>query len=54
MAELKLEQLSKVFGDQTVVRDLNLTIPQGRSLRYWGRVAAVKRRRYAFWQGLRS
>jgi len=29
MAELKLEQLSKVFGDQTVVRDLNLTIPQG-------------------------
>lgn len=29
MAELKLEQLSKVFGDQTVVRDINLTIPQG-------------------------
>ena len=29
MAELKLEQLSKVFGDQTVVRDVNLTIPQG-------------------------
>jgi len=29
MAELKLEQLSKLFGDQTVVRDINLTIPQG-------------------------
>lgn len=29
MAELKLEQLCKVFGDQTVVRDINLTIPQG-------------------------
>lgn len=29
MAELKLEQLSKAFGDQTVVRDINLTIPQG-------------------------
>lgn len=29
MAELKLEKLSKVFGDQTVVRDINLTIPQG-------------------------
>ncbi|PJR64585.1 ABC transporter ATP-binding protein [Raoultella sp. T31] len=29
MAELRLEQLSKVFGNQTVVRDLDLTIPQG-------------------------
>lgn len=29
MAELRLEQLSKVFGNQTVVQDLNLTIPQG-------------------------
>ncbi|HKS33175.1 MAG TPA: ABC transporter ATP-binding protein [Enterobacteriaceae bacterium] len=29
MAELRLERLSKVFGDQTVVRDLSLTIPQG-------------------------
>lgn len=29
MAELKLEGLSKTFGEQTVVRDLNLTIPQG-------------------------
>jgi len=29
MAELKLEQLSKLFGDQAVVRDINLTIPQG-------------------------
>jgi len=29
MAELSLESLSKTFGDQTVVRDLNLTIPEG-------------------------
>lgn len=29
MAELKLEQLSKIFGDQVVVRDINLTIPEG-------------------------
>lgn len=29
MAELKLERLSKTFGDQTVVRDLSLTIPEG-------------------------
>lgn len=29
MAELKLEQLSKVFGEQSVVRNINLTIPQG-------------------------
>lgn len=29
MAELRLERLSKVFGNQTVVQDLNLTIPQG-------------------------
>lgn len=29
MAELKLESLSKTFGDQTVVRDLSLTIPEG-------------------------
>ncbi|WAH51118.1 ABC transporter ATP-binding protein [Pseudescherichia vulneris] len=29
MAELKLESLSKTFGDQTVVHDLNLTIPEG-------------------------
>jgi len=29
MAELSLESLSKTFGDQTVVRDLSLTIPEG-------------------------
>lgn len=29
MAELRLEQLRKTFGDQTVVQDVNLTIPQG-------------------------
>ena len=29
MAELKLERLNKVFGEQAVVRDLNLTIPEG-------------------------
>lgn len=29
MAELKLERLNKVFGDQAVVRDLSLTIPEG-------------------------
>ncbi|YCI81726.1 ABC transporter ATP-binding protein [Enterobacteriaceae bacterium] len=29
MAELKLERLSKDFGDRTVVRDLSLTIPEG-------------------------
>jgi iron(III) transport system ATP-binding protein len=29
MAELKLERLSKVFGEQAVVRDLTLTLPQG-------------------------
>ena len=29
MAELKLEGLSKTFGEQSVVCDLNLTIPQG-------------------------
>ena len=29
MAELKLEGLSKVFGEQAVVRDLTLTLPQG-------------------------
>ena len=29
MAELSLEHLSKTFGDQTVVRDLSLTIPEG-------------------------
>ncbi|QTF10116.1 ABC transporter ATP-binding protein [Brenneria izadpanahii] len=29
MAELKLEQVSKKFGEQTVVRDLSLTIPAG-------------------------
>lgn len=29
MAELKLERLSKAFGDHAVVRDLTLTIPQG-------------------------
>jgi len=29
VAELKLESLSKTFGDQTVVHDLNLTIPEG-------------------------
>ncbi|SUG29921.1 spermidine/putrescine transport ATP-binding protein PotA [Salmonella enterica subsp. arizonae] len=29
MAELRLEQLSKIFGNQTVVRKLDLTIPQG-------------------------
>ncbi|CAI8802177.1 ABC transporter ATP-binding protein [Kosakonia sp. YIM B13611] len=29
MAELRLEHLSKAFADQMVVRDLNLTIPQG-------------------------
>jgi len=29
MAELKLESLSKTFGDQTVVRNLSLTIPEG-------------------------
>ncbi len=29
MAELILERLNKVFGEQAVVRDLNLTIPEG-------------------------
>lgn len=29
MAELSLESLSKTFGDQTVVRNLSLTIPEG-------------------------
>jgi iron(III) transport system ATP-binding protein len=29
MAELRLDKLSKVFGEQAVVRDLNLTIPSG-------------------------
>jgi len=29
VAELKLERLSKAFGDHAVVRDLTLTIPQG-------------------------
>lgn len=29
MAELKLEQINKWFGEQAVVRDLSLTIPQG-------------------------
>ncbi|SCC37996.1 iron(III) transport system ATP-binding protein [Kosakonia oryzendophytica] len=29
MAELRLERLSKVFGGQTVVRELTLTLPQG-------------------------
>lgn len=29
MAELRLEHLSKAFAGQTVVRDINLTIPQG-------------------------
>ncbi|KAA8997680.1 ABC transporter ATP-binding protein [Affinibrenneria salicis] len=29
MAELKLEQINKRFGEQTVVRDLSLTIPAG-------------------------
>ncbi len=29
MAELKLERLNKVFGEQAVVRDLSLTIPEG-------------------------
>ncbi|MGY5959010.1 ABC transporter domain-containing protein [Kosakonia sp. BK9b] len=29
MAELRLEGLSKMFGEQTVVRDINLTIPSG-------------------------
>ncbi len=29
MAELSLENLSKTFGDQTVVRNLSLTIPEG-------------------------
>ncbi|ECH4668233.1 ABC transporter ATP-binding protein [Salmonella enterica] len=29
MAELRLEQLSKIFGNQTVVQKLDLTIPQG-------------------------
>ncbi|MGK9174427.1 ABC transporter ATP-binding protein [Yokenella regensburgei] len=29
MAELKLERLCKAFGDQLVVRDLDLTIPEG-------------------------
>ncbi|WLI76656.1 ABC transporter ATP-binding protein [Kosakonia sp. H02] len=29
MAELRLERLSKAFDEQTVVRDLTLTIPQG-------------------------
>ncbi|ACS86996.1 ABC transporter ATP-binding protein [Musicola paradisiaca] len=29
MAELKLEQVGKLFGEQTVVRDLTLTIPPG-------------------------
>ncbi|CPR14570.1 ABC transporter ATP-binding protein [Brenneria goodwinii] len=29
MAELKLEQVSKWFGEQAVVRDLSLTIPEG-------------------------
>lgn len=29
MAELKLERLCKAFGDQFVVRDLDLTIPEG-------------------------
>lgn len=29
MAELKLERLSKAFGSQFVVRDLDLTIPEG-------------------------
>ncbi|MCG8709840.1 ABC transporter ATP-binding protein [Brenneria sp. 4F2] len=29
MAELKLEQVSKRFGEQTVVRDLSLSIPAG-------------------------
>ncbi len=29
MAELRMEQLSKVFAGQTVIRDLNLAIPQG-------------------------
>lgn len=29
MAELKLERLNKVFGEQAVVRDLSLTLPEG-------------------------
>lgn len=29
MAELKLERLNKVFGEQVVVRDLSLTLPEG-------------------------
>ncbi|MEC5320462.1 ABC transporter ATP-binding protein [Brenneria populi subsp. brevivirga] len=29
MAELKLERIGKRFGEQAVVRDLNLTIPEG-------------------------
>ncbi|MFC3394447.1 ABC transporter ATP-binding protein [Brenneria rubrifaciens] len=29
MAELKLERINKQFGEQVVVRDLSLTIPQG-------------------------
>jgi hypothetical protein len=29
VAELRLERLSKAFGDQFVVRDLDLTIPEG-------------------------
>lgn len=29
MAELILERLNKVFGEQAVVRDLSLTIPEG-------------------------
>ncbi|SQC94097.1 Maltose/maltodextrin import ATP-binding protein MalK [Cedecea neteri] len=29
MAELRLDKLSKVFGEQAVVKDLSLTIPSG-------------------------
>lgn len=51
---LKIDRISKLFGDVRAVDDVSLTIEKGEIFSLLGGSAQVNRRFCAFWQGLKN